>query len=57
MTGRASHGIARRLRHHRRELIAEPESFLVDQDNELLDGEIERATQWGRRLGHVMLGD
>ena len=47
MSGRASKGIARRLRHHGLDPAAEPESFLVDADNHLLDGEADRATAWG----------
>lgn len=46
MSGRASKGIARRLRHHGMDLVAEPESFLVDADNHLIDGEADRATAW-----------
>jgi hypothetical protein len=49
-TGRASKGIARRLRHHGFRLIVEPESFLVDKQNRLLVGEAERATAWARIL-------
>jgi hypothetical protein len=33
LTGRASKGIARRLRHHGLTLITEPESFLVTKEN------------------------
>jgi len=50
LTGRASRGIARRLRGHGFELLAEPESFLVDKHNLLVAGEAERALQWGGRL-------
>jgi len=46
MSGRASKGIARRLRRHGVDLIAEPESFLVDADNHLIEGEADRATAW-----------
>ena len=46
MSGRASKGIARRLRHHGVDLVAEPESFLVDADNHLIEGEADRATEW-----------
>jgi hypothetical protein len=51
MSGRASKGIARRLRRHGLELAAEPESFLVDDDNHLVEGEDARATAWGATLG------
>ena len=49
-TGRASRGITRRLRAHGAVPIEEPESFLVDRDNHLLDGEGDRAEVWGREL-------
>jgi hypothetical protein len=47
-TGRASRGIAKRLRDHGFRLITAPESFFVDKHNHLLDGETDRATAWGR---------
>ena len=47
LTGRASRGIARRLETHGYGLVAEPESFLVDRHNHLIDGETDRATAWG----------
>jgi hypothetical protein len=47
ITGRASKGIARRLRGHGFALVAEPESFLVDKQSHLLVGEADRATTWG----------
>ncbi len=47
VTGRASKGIARRLRHHGFALVAEPESFLVDKANHLLPAEDDRAETWG----------
>ncbi len=50
LTGRASKGIARRLRRHGYELIAEPESFLVSKENTLADHEIEHAAAWGAAL-------
>jgi len=46
MTGRASLGISRRLRHHGFAEVAAPRSFLVDKSNELLDGEVARAHEW-----------
>ena len=49
-TGRASKGIARKLRHHGFGLIAEPESFLVTGDNTLLDGQDTRAEAWARSV-------
>lgn len=50
LTGRASKGIARRLARHGYELVVDPESFLVDKENRLLDGEAQRAEQWGAVL-------
>jgi hypothetical protein len=50
-TGRASKGIARRLRRHGATLIAEPESFFVTKANDLEPHEEERARDWGARIG------
>lgn len=50
VTGRASRGIARRLERHGLQLVAPAESFLVDTHNHLVEGEAQRATQWGRQL-------
>jgi hypothetical protein len=50
LTGRASRGIAHRLRHHGYRELAPPESFLVDKHNHLIDGEADRAEAWGRAL-------
>jgi hypothetical protein len=49
-TGRASRGIANRLRDHGYTLVAEPESFLIDARYRLLDGELDRARAWGASL-------
>jgi hypothetical protein len=51
VTGRASKGIARKLRRRGCELLADPESFLVTKDNELLPDEDTRAGEWGSKLG------
>ena len=50
LTGRASKAIARQLRRHGLNLIAPPESFLVDKKSHLVPGELERARAWGTRL-------
>jgi hypothetical protein len=50
LTGRASKGIAHRLRHHGANLVADPESFLVTKGNELDPHEEEHARAWGERL-------
>jgi hypothetical protein len=60
LTGRASKGISRRLHRHGYRDIVDPESFIVDKQNHLLDGEADRAREWGKRLAHTMhmeLGD
>lgn len=54
LTGRASRGIARRLRDHGFQLVADPESFLVDKHNELVPGEAERARAWGAQVGTAL---
>ena len=51
LSGRASKGISKRLRHHGFSEMAKPESFFVQKDNSLEDGEEARATSWGQRLG------
>ena len=50
LSGRASKGIAKRLRHHGVDLIGEPMSFLVDKESHLVDGEDARARSWGATL-------
>jgi Flavodoxin len=52
-TGHASRGIGRLLKRHGYRLIAAPESFLIGQQNTLLDGEASRARRWGAALGIV----
>ncbi|HEY9355272.1 MAG TPA: flavodoxin domain-containing protein [Arthrobacter sp.] len=54
LTGQASKGIAKRLKQHGLELIAEPASFLVDDTNQLLPGELDRAREWGNTLGAAL---
>lgn len=49
-TGRAGVAISRRLRRLGYRQAASPESFLVDKQNHLLPGELQRAAQWGSRL-------
>lgn len=53
-TGRASKGIAKRLRRHGCELVVDPESFLVTKETELEPHEAERATAWGVSLGAAL---
>lgn len=50
ITGSAARGIARRLRHHRYEVVG-TESFLVsDAEGPLEEGELERARAWAGAL-------
>jgi Flavodoxins len=53
-TGRASKGMAKLLRAAGFELIAEPESFLVDRATHLLPAEEARAQAWGAHLAALM---
>jgi flavodoxin len=50
MTGRASRGVARLLRTHGFDVVAEPESFLVTKQDRLEPDEATRAREWGTRL-------
>src|SRR4029079_5299717 len=56
ITGRASKGIARKLRHHGATLIAEPESFFVTKDNHLEPDQETRAREWGKQLARSLKG-
>ncbi len=53
-TGRASKGIAKRLRHHGFTLITDPESFIVDRETALEDDEDAHARAWGVGLGAMV---
>jgi hypothetical protein len=50
VTGRASKGIARRLRQHGFTLIMEPKSFFVTKQNHLEADEETHAREWGASL-------
>jgi Flavodoxin len=52
LTGAASKRIARLLRSHGFELVAKPESFIVESSpgTPLVAGELDRARAWGRDL-------
>ena len=50
ITGQASKGVARLLRAHGFDVIAEPESFLVTKENRLEPHETARAREWGAGL-------
>lgn len=47
MSGRASTGIDRRLRRHGLRVVAPAQSFSVDEQHRLADGELDRARAWG----------
>jgi hypothetical protein len=53
-TGRASKGIAKRLRQHGFEVVLPPESFIVSKENELVANEIDHARTWGAQLTAAM---
>lgn len=51
LTGAAARGIAKRLRRRGYDLVADPESFLVeDSEGPLVEGELDRARDWGQSL-------
>lgn len=54
LTGRASKGIAKRLREHGFELIGEPESFLVTKENHLSSDEEAHAQDWASSLAETL---
>jgi len=55
--GGAAPGIAKRLRRHGYELVAEPEGFVVeDTTGPLHDGELQRAREWGASLVRQPVG-
>lgn len=55
LTGAASRGIAKRLRKAGYEVIADPESFFVeDSEGPLAEGELERAKAWGAELAKLL---
>lgn len=49
-SGRASASISHVLAKHGFHVIAAPEGFYVTRDNHLVDGELDRAREWGKRL-------
>ncbi|MGI9606143.1 MAG: flavodoxin family protein [Acidimicrobiales bacterium] len=52
LTGSAAKGIAKQMRKHSYEPIAEPMSFVVEEsEGPLGSGELKRARQWGSTLG------
>jgi hypothetical protein len=53
--GDASAGIERRIRRLHSRPVAESECFLVTTKNALVDGELDRAREWGRTLGQAVI--
>jgi hypothetical protein len=57
MAGGAAHGIARRLRHHGYDLVAEPEGFIIEgTEGPLRAGEPERARIRGANVVQQTVG-
>jgi flavodoxin len=54
-TGAASKGIAKRLTGQGFHLAVDRESFLVTKQNQLVDGELARATAWGTTLATALV--
>jgi len=54
LTGRASKGITRMLRHHGFTVVTDPESFLVTKGDHLKAAEATRAREWGVELALLM---
>jgi len=50
----ASAAIAGRMKRRGYNLIADPQSFLIDHESTLIDGELERAHRWGQALSAEM---
>ena len=57
LTGRASNGVARLLRAHGFDVIADPESFLVTKQDRLQPDETARAHDWGAGLAGKIAPD
>lgn len=53
-TGHAHSRIERMLHRHGAYRVAEAESFVVDKHNHLVDGELQRAEQWGHTLARTV---
>ena len=55
--GDASAAIERRMRRHGSHPIADSECFLVTLENTLVDGELDRAREWGGSLGRAVFSE
>jgi len=54
ITGRASKGISKQLRHHHFHEISDPMSFLVTKGTHLATGQESAARQWGESLARAL---
>lgn len=54
LSGRASKGIAKKLRHHGFSVVVEPESFLVTKENHLEPDEAAHARRWADDLASTL---
>jgi Flavodoxin len=54
LSGNAAAQMDRALHRRGSRRLAAPENFLVTKDTELSDGEIDRATDWGRSVGAAL---
>lgn len=58
LTGSAARGIAKRLRKRGYALLADSNSFFVDDsEGPLAEGELDRATRWGAGLARLTVGE
>ncbi len=55
ITGRASKGISRKLRHLGAHELVAPESFIVDRQNHLAAGEDDHARRWAQHLAEELI--
>jgi hypothetical protein len=55
ITGSASEGIGRAMKHHGISLVIHPESFFVTDETELESGEESRARAWGEQVSQAAL--
>ncbi|HXY91962.1 MAG TPA: flavodoxin domain-containing protein [Acidimicrobiia bacterium] len=53
LTGRASKGIAKRLRERGCDVVVPPESFLVTRQSHLVEREVAHAEEWGARIARA----
>ena len=50
VTGSAAKAVARQLKGRGNHLVAQPESFFVSNEHQLLDGELEHAAKWAAEI-------